>query len=249
MELQASTWTDAAAAGTDLALLPVGSTEQHGPHAPLSTDTLLAEAVAAAGADAYDGEVVVAPPLPYGVSAEHRRFAGTLWLSPDAFRAAVGDVVGSLCHHGFRRVVLVNGHGGNVDALAEVAAAITREETAYVVPFTWFDSVDFEAIGADAGVESVDMGHAGAAETALLRATRPDLVREERVEDARDGAAERWGEWVAGVNLAYDTDEFAENGAVGDPSTGDADLGEALLAAAGDGLAEVLSAIADRDLD
>ena len=249
MDLGSNTWTDAAAAGTNLALLPVGSTEQHGPHAPLSTDTLLAEAVAAAGADAYDGEVVVAPTLPYGVSEEHRRFAGTLWLSPDAFRAAVRDVVGGLCHHGFRRVVLVNGHGGNVDALAEVAAAITREEAAYVVPFTWFRSVDFEAVAADAGVEAVAMGHAGAAETSILRATHPDLVREERVEDARDGGAERWGEWVEGVNLAYDADEFSENGAVGDPSTGDAALGDALLAAAGEALAEVLSAVADREID
>ena len=249
MDLGSNTWTDAAAAGTDLALLPVGSTEQHGPHAPLSTDTLLAEAVAAAGAGAYDGEVAVAPALPFGVSAEHRRFAGTLWLSPEAFRAAVRDVVGSLRHHGFRRVVLVNGHGGNVDALAEVAASVTREAAAYVVPFTWFRSVDFEAVAAEAGVESVDMGHAGAAETALLRATHPGLVHEERVGDARDGAADRWGEWVQGVNLAYDADEFSENGTVGDPSAGDAALGEALLAAAGDALAEVVSAVADRELD
>jgi len=249
MDLVDSTWTDAAAAGTDLALLPVGSTEQHGPHAPLSTDSLIAEAVAAAGADAYDGEVVVAPTLPYGISAEHRRFSGTLWLSPDVFRAAVRDVVGSLRHHGFDRVVVVNGHGGNVDALAEVAAAVTREESAYVVPFTWFRSVDVAGVGADAGVEAVAMGHAGAAETSILRATHPDLVREERVEDARDGGAERWGEWVEGVNLAYDADEFSENGAVGDPSTGDAGLGDALLAAAGEALAEVLSAVADREID
>ena len=98
MDLGSSTWTDADGAGADLALLPVGSTEQHGPHAPLATDTLIAEAVAAAGADAYDDAVVVTPPLPFGVSAEHRAFPGTLWLSPDTFRAAVREVVEGLVH-------------------------------------------------------------------------------------------------------------------------------------------------------
>ena len=249
MDLGSSTWTDAAAVGTDLALLPVGSTEQHGPHAPLSTDTLLAEAVAAAGADAYDGEVVVAPPLPVGVSEEHRGFAGTLWLSPDAFRAAVRDVVESCLHHGWDRVVLVNGHGGNVDALREVAAAVTRAEPARVVPFTWFRSVDFEALVEGSDVDSLDMGHAGAAETALLRAAHPDLVREERVEDAREAAADRWGEWVSGVNLAYDSDQFSENGVVGDPAAGDAEVGRALLEASAAALAVLLEEVADREVD
>jgi len=245
MDLAASTWTDADAVETDLALLPVGSTEQHGPHAPLGTDTLLAEAVAEAGAGAYDGEVVVAPSLPVGVSEEHRAFAGTLWLSPEAFRAAVHDVVTSLAHHGYRRVVLVNGHGGNVDALREVAARTTRDGDAYAVPFTWFQAVDVgEAAGTDIG-----MGHAGPAETALLRASNPELVREDRADEAADGAAERWGEWVSGVNLAYDTDEFAANGVVGDPREGDAEVGERILDAAGGSLATLLEAIAERDLD
>ena len=249
MDLGSATWTDADAAGADLALLPVGSTEQHGPHAPLSTDTVLAEAVAAAGADAYDGEVVVAPPLPVGVSEEHRGFAGTLWLSPDAFRAAVRDVVESCLHNGWNRVVVVNGHGGNVDALHEVAAAVTRAEPAHVVPFTWFRSVDFEALVEGTDLDSLDMGHAGAAETAMLRATHPDLVREDRVEEAREAAADRWGEWVSGVNLAYDTDEFADNGVVGDPAAGDDEVGRALLDASAASLAALLGKVADREID
>lgn len=248
MDLGSNSWTDADRAETDLALLPVGSTEQHGPHAPLSTDALLAEAVAAAGADAYDGEVVLAPTLPFGVSKEHRAFAGTLWLSPDAFRAAVRDVVESVLHHGWNRVVLVNGHGGNVDALGEVAAELTRAGDAYVTSFTWFDAVDFGAIDAGDGVDPIDMGHAGAAETALLRATHPGLVREERAEDALEGAADRWGEWVAGVNLAYDADEFSTNGVVGDPTVGDADVGRQLLEASAAALATLLEAVAEREI-
>jgi len=141
MHLSESTWTDADSVETDLALLPVGSTEQHGPHAPLGTDALTAEAVAEAGAASYDGEVVVAPTIPVGVAEEHRQFSGTLWVSEDTFRDYVRETVTSLAHHGWDRVVLVNGHGGNVAALREVCGRITRHDDAYAVPFTWFDAV------------------------------------------------------------------------------------------------------------
>ena len=240
MRLAEAAWTDAADVETDLAVLPVGSTEQHGPHAPLSTDALTAEAVAEAGVAAYDGEVVVAPTLPYGVSAEHRAFAGTLWLSPDTFRAAVREVVESLASHGWRRVVLVNGHGGNVDALREVTADVSRDGGALAVPFTWFDHV---------GEHGARMGHAGPLETALLRAHHPDLVREDRVDDAAAAAADRWGERLGDATVAHDVSRFAPNGVVGDPRAGDAALGEDLTALAADALADLLAAVADRDLD
>jgi creatinine amidohydrolase len=238
MDLAAATWTDVDGADTRRALVPVGSTEQHGPHAPLGTDTLNAEAVAAAGAGAHDDEVVVAPPIPVGIAEEHRAFAGTMWVSPDTFRAYVREAVESLCHHGLDRVVLVNGHGGNADALTEVAARVSRDGgptgDAHVVAFTWFDAVDV----------AVPMGHAGGRETALLRATNPDHVREDRVAEAREGTGDRWGEWVSGVNLAHDSDQFTDNGVVGDPAAGDADLGDAMLAEAASKVDDLLDALA-----
>jgi creatinine amidohydrolase len=236
MQLSEATWTDVADAATDAALVPVGSTEQHGPHAPLGTDHLAAEAVATAAVEAAEEDVVVAPTLPVGVSEEHRAFAGSLWLSPDTFRATVRETVESLASHGFERVVVVNGHGGNVDALGEVCGRLTRDDVATAVPFTWFDSVDAD----------VPMGHAGARETALLRHIAPDLVREDRVENAAREAADRWGEWVSGVNVAYDVDEFSENGVVGDPRDGDAGTGEAMLEEAAAKLVVLLDALADR---
>jgi len=238
MQLSAATWTDVAATDTELAVLPVGSTEQHGPHAPLGTDTMAARAVAETGVNRYDGAVLLAPPIHVGVSAEHRQFPGTLWVSPDTFRATVRETVASLASHGIDRVVVVNGHGGNVDALREVTAEITRHDDAYAVALTWFDAIDAE-----------EMGHAGAVETALIRHVDPELIREDRIEAASDGASDGWGEWIRGVNLAVDTVEFAGNGVVGDPSDGDAQRGETLLAKAGDALAEVLEAVASRDLD
>jgi creatinine amidohydrolase len=238
MRLAERSWTDVDAIDTDLAVVPVGSTEQHGPHAPLGTDTLTARAVADAGADACAHDVVVAPAIPVGVAEEHRQFTGTLWVEPDTFRTYVRDVVASLAHHGFDRVVLVNGHGGNVDALREVAGEITRHDDAYAVPFTWFDAV---------GEDSAEMGHGGPLETSLLLATHPELLHEDRFREANEGGSDGWGEWSQGVNLAFDSAEFTDNGTVGDPTRATEAWGEELLDRAATALSAVLDAVADRD--
>jgi creatinine amidohydrolase len=237
MHLDAGTWTDADAVDAELALLPVGSTEQHGPHAPLGTDTLTASAVAARAAEQYDDPVVVAPAVPVAVAEEHRAFAGTLWTSESTLRAYVRDIVASLAHHGWTRVVLVNGHGGNVAALREVAGRISRHDTAYAVPFTWFDEV---------GEHSSEMGHGGPLETSLLQHTDPETVHEDRLTAAGKNGSDRWGEWQGRVNLAFDSAEFTDNGVVGDPREGSADLGELLLETAADALVDLLDAVADR---
>jgi creatinine amidohydrolase len=119
-----------------------------------------------------------------------------------------------------------------------VTGTISRHDDAYAVAFTWFEGV---------GEHATLMGHGGQLETALLRHANPDAVREDRIEEARVGASDRWGEWVSRVNLAHDSAEFTENGVVGDPSEGDAALGEELLELAGEALATLLGAVAERD--
>ena len=203
------------------------------------TDALTAEAVAERGVAAADRPVVIGPTVPVGVAEEHRQFTGTCWVSPDTFRAYVRETVASLASHGWDRVVVVNGHGGNVPALGEVCARLARDETAYAVPFTWFDAVDLP--------DDLAMGHGGAVETSVVRAVHPELVREERLAEGAADGAERWGEWVSGTNLAHDTAEFSANGTVGDPTESDPELGEALLEAAGEALADLLAAVAERD--
>lgn len=103
-------------------LLPVGSTEQHGPTGLLGTDSLTASAVADRVADHVDA--LVAPVLPFGVAEHHMAFPGTLALTAETFMAAVGDTLRSLARHGFRRVLVVNGHGGNSAALKTVFATL-----------------------------------------------------------------------------------------------------------------------------
>jgi creatinine amidohydrolase len=204
----------------------------------LGTDTIAAEAVAEAGAAAVDRSVPIAPAVDVGISAEHRQFPGTLWVSPDTFRAQVRETVESLATQGFDRVVLVNGHGGNVAALREVCAQLSRDGAVYAVPFTWFDAI-----------EAPDMGHGGPVETSLLMHVAPELVEHDKLEAAAAGGADAWGEWVGGVNLAYDSAEFTANGVVGDPTTASAERGAELLEAAAERLAAVLDAIADRPIE
>ncbi|ATW87111.1 creatinine amidohydrolase [Halohasta litchfieldiae] len=241
MHLSEVAWPEVRDLDTDLAVVPVGSTEQHGPHAPLGTDMLTAEGVATAGVEAYKNEtgvdIPITPTIPVGIAEEHAAFDGTLWVSPDTFRDYVRETVASLAHHGFDRVVIVNGHGGNTDALREVTGEISRHDDAYAVAFTWFDSVDSE----------LSMGHGGPRETAVLRHIRPDLINEDEIDTASEGASDHWGEWVAGVNLAHDSVEFTENGVVGDPTEGTAELGEALIDDAADALCDLLGAVAVRD--
>ena len=237
MHLADHSWTDARDADTDLAILPVGSTEQHGPHAPLGVDFMSAEAIAERAADAYDGEVVVAPAIPVGIAEEHRAFDGTLWVREDSFRAYVGDTLRSLAGSGFDRVVVVNGHGGNTDALAEICMRVTRDGDCYAVPFTWFDVVDSE----------LPLGHGGPVETSMMLAIAPELVREERYPEAAEGAGDSFGVRVAGANLAYDFEEFSESGNLHDPTPASAEEGERLLADSAEACVEVLAALAERE--
>lgn len=237
MELQRATWQEIATTETDLAVVPVGSTEQHGPHAPLGTDAISAQEIASRAAEASTKEVIVAPTISVGIAEEHRQFPGTMWVSEETFRQYVSEATKSLFEHGLNRVVLVNGHGGNTAALREVGGRLTRHTQGYVVPFTWFEAVD-----------NVEMGHGGPLETAVIRHLAPELIREDQLDAAADGASDGWGEWCHGVNLAYDSAEFTDSGVVGDPRATNAEDGAAIVDAVVEALVDVLQAVAARSL-
>ncbi|MDY6779567.1 MAG: creatininase family protein [Halobacteria archaeon] len=216
MILENETWTRVRDSdlSSKVALLPTGSTEQHGPHAPLCTDSLIASEVA--GETASRTDAVSLPPVTVGVSEEHRGFDGTLHVSPDTFRSYVSDILTSLSCHGCERAVLVNGHGGNIDALDEVCAETTRSGDMFATTWTWWNAVDDP---------DFDMGHAGPLETSLVLHLEPELVDDDSVE----GGAESWGEYVECSPVSYDTDDFTQNGVVGDPTRASAEKGEELF--------------------
>jgi creatinine amidohydrolase len=153
-------------------LLPVGATEQHGPHLATGTDALLAHTVTERAAVLADASrrLIVAPPLPFGSSDHHLPFGGTLSLSPETLLAVLLDLARSIAVQGGRRLVVINGHGGNTgicQAFAQAAAVRHGLSVGY------FDYWRFAA-----GSGSVPgPGHAGEFETALVLAVRPELVR------------------------------------------------------------------------
>lgn len=189
-------------------LIPVGSTEQHGPHLPFRTDAIVAEAVAAALATRIDG-AVVAPVLAYGASGEHADFPGTLSIGLEVLRSVLVEL-GRSASLWAASVVFVNGHGGNVTAV-DTATRLLVEEGRDV---RW---VPCAAPGGDA--------HAGRTETSLLLHLAPALVRIERAEA---GETRPMPELLPSLR-ASGVRALSPNGVLGDPTGATAAEGEALL--------------------
>jgi creatinine amidohydrolase len=168
VRLGARAWPDLDLGVPSLLVIPLGATEQHGPHLPLETDTLIARAIAHTAAAARD-DVVVAPALPYGSSGEHQGFPGTLSLGQDVLELAVVELVRSAA--GFAAVVLVAWHGGNAEPLARAVTRLCEEGRRVAC---WQPSLE----GGDA--------HAGRIETSLMLAIAPELVGDERPIGATD---------------------------------------------------------------
>lgn len=231
MDLHRMSWVEAREAlhTARVGLLPVGSTEQHGPHLPLGTDHLTAAEVARRASTR--GGWIVLPTVPVGVSEHHRQFWGTLWVEPSVFRDYVVGIARSLASHGVRRLVLVNGHGGNTAALDETARKLRRENIFSYV-FSWWRTIP-EVIA-----ETIDVGgsHAGELETSAVLAFARELVVSDRYSDAAAASAPEWGKRLHGVEVGFDTRDFSLNGAVGDPSRATEDKGQKVLTAAAERL-------------
>ncbi len=207
-ELGRQTWSELV--GPYVLLVPLGSTEQHGPHLPLDTDTRIATAIAHDVARRHD-RLLVAPALAYGASGEHAGFAGTISIGTDALRMALVELVRSLGPE-IERTVFVNGHGGNVDAVRGAVELLGAEGRAV-----------------DAWSPKVPDGdaHAGETETSLLLAIDPSVVRLDRAEAGNDAPlagllSELRHGGVAAVSA---------NGVLGDPAGASAARGRATLAA------------------
>ena len=198
-----------------LVAVPVGSTEQHGPHLPVDTDTRIARAVAEGLAERIP-RLLVAPPLPYGASGEHAGFPGTLSLGTDALRLALIELVRS-ADDSACGVVLVNGHGGNAAALRSAAATLTEEGRRVLV---WAPRA---ALAAQVGIPRPEQDlHAGRAETSLLLHLAPELVR---LAEAAPGPAPALADLVRRGVRAH-----SPTGVLGDPAGASAAEGAALLA-------------------
>jgi mycofactocin precursor peptide peptidase len=209
VELAGATWPQVeATAGHSLLAIPLGSTEQHGPHLPFDADTRIAGAVAR-GLAATRSDVVVAPPLAYGASGEHAAFPGTLLVGHGVLAEVLSELVRS-ARGSFRGVLFVCAHGGNHDALATLQHRSTEEGDDVLV---WMARTP----GGDA--------HAGRTETSLMLAIDPHAVRSDLAEAGCTEPLDALLPRLRSVGVR----PVSSNGVLGDPAGASADEGRALL--------------------
>lgn len=213
---------------TDIALLPVGAIEQHGPHLPLDTDAFDAEYLALRVADACSSpKPLVLPLVPYGVSYEHNEFKGTVSISNDAMSHIIYDIGMSVAHNGIKKLVIINGHGGNAPALNFAAQMINRDAKIFVCVDTGETSdVDIYKL-----IETPNDVHAGELETSTSLAVRPHLVKFDEAPSSVPQFSSRYLDFTSrrGVSWYAYTKNVSSNGVLGDASKASAEKGRKLI--------------------
>lgn len=239
--LDEMSWPEVKAAidgGRTTIVAAAGSMEQHGPHLPLQTDTLLGtflvEAIVQRIPGAFQG-----PTIPFGVSTHHMPFAGTITLDKDAFKTVVRQYAESLAHHGFRTIVIIPSHGGNFGPLAEL-----QEETGGKVGdatlLAFSDLMGFMDVMVDVGeADGISPGvagaHAGEAETSLVMAARQELAQ---MDYAIEGYVGDFGEEAAAKIFSEGMPALTDNGILGDARPADRERGFRYRDKMADALAE-----------
>jgi creatinine amidohydrolase len=226
-------WPEAAAAfsASTIFLLPVGSTEQHGPHLPLGTDYFQATQIARRIANACQG--VVLPGIPFGYSENHMKFKGTISISGDALKAVTKAVCQSVFRHGGRKIVLLNSHGGNIPALSLAAQELNGEyPKCQVINLFWMQFVDQDEQIARY-VEQEIGTHADEVETSVMLAFHEPLVHMDKAQgEVPAHFSTEKDKRMLRTFLSqgvYRLQELTKTGVLGDPTRATKEKGEAII--------------------
>jgi len=213
----------------EIALLPVGSTEQHGPHLSLDTDTYDAEHLAIEAARRVSApRPLVLPAIAYGVAYHHMDFPGTVAVSPDVLSRLAVEVGMSVARHGITKFVIVNGHGGNVPALRYAAQIVNRDARI----FTCVDSGETSDAEVQSYIETANDVHGGEYETSTSLATRPHLVRGDRLRRSVPRFSSKYLDFTERNSVEWyaRTVRLSDSGVLGDPTRASREKGEKLWA-------------------
>ena len=235
-----------------IAVLPVAATEQHGPHLPLSVDTDIVNGVVAQAIPFLPGDLpaLFLPTQAVGFSPEHTRFPGTLTLKSDTLIRLWTEIGECVAASGVQKLVLFNAHGGQVGAMDLVARDLRARLGMLVYSVNWFSLPLVDAQGQDVNaLFSADEHrfgiHAGEIETSMMLALRPEQVRMAQAEYFRSASQSRAADFpILGngksAKLGWQMQDYNLEGAVGNAGAATAEKGQALLDAAGRGLAAML---------
>lgn len=206
----------------DIAIVPAGSNEQHGLANPLGTDHLIAKSIAEEAAKRT--RVLCLQVIPFGVSPHHKQFWGTIFISPKTFKQYVRETCLSLSYYGVRKIVVVNGHGGNLAALADLAREL-REEGIFMSVFQWWPA----AVNLLPDLFTAEeRRHAGAEETSVNLALHPNLVN---LSKTRNAHIRKHRLQQEGITLPLCTVDETISGVFGKQSTASAEKGKKVLEA------------------
>jgi len=243
VELQNLTWPEAERLGAEgaVGLVTLASLEQHGPHMPLATDSLLGERLALEVAEKLPGPVVVTPVVRGGLSTHHLAFAGSVTVPPDAYRELVVSYLEGLERMGIRKIALFSSHGGNFSFLGQLVADYAGSAAlAGFADLGRFLEVMLAAAAAH-GLQAPETDvHAGGLETSMMLAAHPHLVRPF---DGIVGYTAAEPGWLPRL-FEEGIRPISESGVLGDVRGASADVGQAVFAA----LAEELAAYFTREL-
>lgn len=233
-----------------LVVLSVGAVEQHGAHMPVMTDALIGEAVLTRTMELLpeDNNVWMIPPISYGKSNEHLGHAGTISLSATTLMSILMDIAVSLKESGFRRLLLINTHGGNKDLLL-VAAREIRVETGLMVFFIAPGSLS-EA-GKFISEEESEYGiHAGEVETSLLLAIKENWVHEDKlVKEIPNVQDYKYLTMEKTIRFAWVMSDLSESGISGDATLGTVEKGELLMETMASKLAHAMQEICQFEIE
>ena len=223
------TWPEAkeALAQAKAALIPVGSFEQHGPNGTFEVDTGRAQGFGRLLAARMNPQVVLAPAVNLGVTYHHLNFPGTITLRHDTFISVVYDVVWSLRQHGIRKFLILNGHGGNIPSLGVLIVKL-RQELGVKAAWTSFTSLGKEVI--ESRVTSKPRGHACEGEMSQALYLAPHTVRPDALA-LGEHIGYPYRHLGRGFSLAYPYafDEITANGALGDATLANEELGKSII--------------------
>jgi creatinine amidohydrolase/Fe(II)-dependent formamide hydrolase-like protein len=209
----------------DIALLPVGSIEQHGPHLPLDTDAYDAEYLAHQVAQACSHpKPLVLPGISYGVSYEHNQFSGTMSISNDTLTRLVYEIGMSAYRNSIKKLVIINGHGGNTPALNHAAQMINRDAKIFVC----VDSGETSDVDIYSLIQTPNDVHAGEIETSTSLAVRPQLVRMNLAKKSIPEFSSRYLNFTSKRKVSWYayTKNVSESGVLGDPTQASAEKGK-----------------------
>jgi creatinine amidohydrolase len=228
VELLEMTWPQVAALPKDTpVVVPIAALEQHGRHMPVFTDSLLLGEVVRRAKEPLNDRVLFTPLMWIGNSHHHLDFPGTLSASPRVYMDLLIDLAENLIGHGFRRIVFLNGHGGNIvpaqQALFELRQKV-RDRADLLLVSTTYWTLGGRPSDADPSLTQTQMGHACEWETSMMLRIRPDLVGDRtKVRDVPFGTG------FAPAHRAWITKDRTEAGHIGDPRHASAEKGEALF--------------------